>query len=166
MSESTLDDYLDIQSFIKQHPQFRASQIRWMIVKKDENGIQPCLKRLGRRIYINVPKFLAWVNDTRWTDVPWKGRKKGARDSVEMESIEGSNDAHIGMKQLSAITGRTTVRINQVAHKQEKMRMAGEKLSWHGAILPYPTTIHIHGQKHRYWDRLEIIEWMSQRTEQ
>lgn len=59
--KSTLDDYLDFESFVEKYPQFKIGQLRWMVVKKETNGFDKCIKRLGRRIYINVPKFIKLI---------------------------------------------------------------------------------------------------------
>jgi hypothetical protein len=59
--EPEVDHYLDLQSFIIRYPQFKETQMRWFVVKKDENGLAPAIKRLGRRLYFHVPTFLAWI---------------------------------------------------------------------------------------------------------
>lgn len=61
MFQTRLNEYLDLQTFIEQHPQFNLGQMRWFVVKKKENGLAPAIKRLGRRLYIHVPTFLNWV---------------------------------------------------------------------------------------------------------
>jgi hypothetical protein len=61
MSQTQLNEYLDLQTFIERHPQFNKGQMRWFVVKKKENGLAPAIKRLGRRLYFHVPTFLKWV---------------------------------------------------------------------------------------------------------
>lgn len=56
-----LDEYLDLQTFLKRYPQFKEGQMRWFVVKKEENGLSPAIRRLGRRLYFHVPTFLQWV---------------------------------------------------------------------------------------------------------
>lgn len=62
MNQNQQDYYLDLQSFIKQYPQFKETQLRWLVVRKDQNGLAPIVKRVGRRLYFDVPKFFEWVD--------------------------------------------------------------------------------------------------------
>lgn len=61
MSLAPLDEYLDLKSFIARYPQFREHQIRWLVVKKDENGLSGSIKRVGRRLYFHIPSFVKWL---------------------------------------------------------------------------------------------------------
>jgi len=56
-----LDEYLDLQTFLRRYPQFKEGQMRWFVVKKDRYGLTPAIKRLGRRLYFHVPTFLEWL---------------------------------------------------------------------------------------------------------
>lgn len=61
MTETQLDEYLDMQSIPKHHPQFTLPQLRWFVVRKKELGLEKVIKRLGRRLYFHVPSFLKWI---------------------------------------------------------------------------------------------------------
>jgi hypothetical protein len=61
MSNTNLDEYLDLKTFLKRFPQFKEGQLRWFIVCKEKLGLTSAFKRLGRRLYIHVPTFLKWV---------------------------------------------------------------------------------------------------------
>ncbi|MBN9287580.1 MAG: hypothetical protein BGO43_04160 [Gammaproteobacteria bacterium 39-13] len=61
MLETQLDQYLDLQTFIQRYPQFKEGQMRWLVVKKSENGLAPAIRRIGRRLYFHVPSVLSWV---------------------------------------------------------------------------------------------------------
>ncbi len=63
MKEAELDQYLDLRSLVERYPQFKENQLRWFIVKKKELGLEPAIKRLGRRIYFHVPTFIQWINE-------------------------------------------------------------------------------------------------------
>ena len=43
---------------------FTQSQLRWWIFMSSENGLAACgaIIRVGRRIYIDVDKFEAWID--------------------------------------------------------------------------------------------------------
>lgn len=59
--ENRLEDYLDLQSFLAKYPQFKESQLRWMVVRRKDYGLESSIKRIGRRLYFHVPSFLKWV---------------------------------------------------------------------------------------------------------
>lgn len=61
MKDTQLDNYLDLQTFLERYPQFREGQLRWFIVRKNELGLAPAIKRLGRRLYFHVPTFIQWI---------------------------------------------------------------------------------------------------------
>ncbi len=61
MQSDSLDEYLDLKMFVARYPQFKIGQMRWLIVKKNENGLAPAISRIGRRLYIHVPSFLKWI---------------------------------------------------------------------------------------------------------
>lgn len=61
MYQTRLNEYLDLQTFIEQHPQFNEGQMRWFVVQRKKNGLDGAIKRLGRRLYFHVPTFLNWV---------------------------------------------------------------------------------------------------------
>jgi hypothetical protein len=61
LNHTKLDDYLDMLSFVDRYPQFKVGQMRWFVVRKKELGLEPAIKRLGRRLYFHVPTFLKWI---------------------------------------------------------------------------------------------------------
>ncbi len=65
LNETQLDQYLDVQSLIKRHPQFQEGQLRWFVVRKKELGLDSVIKRLGRRLYFHVPSFLKWIEEQK-----------------------------------------------------------------------------------------------------
>jgi hypothetical protein len=61
MKVTGLSEFLDIESFVYQYPQFNENQLRWLVVKKHVNGLRPAIKKVGRRLYFHVPSFLDWM---------------------------------------------------------------------------------------------------------
>lgn len=47
------------------YPAFSEASIRWLIFKAKENGLDPALVHIGRRVLIDVPRFGEWVNSQR-----------------------------------------------------------------------------------------------------
>lgn len=56
-----LDQYLDLQTFVRRYPQFKEGQMRWLVVKRKEYGLEKAIKRLGRRLYFHVPSFIKYI---------------------------------------------------------------------------------------------------------
>lgn len=61
MNGNQLSDYLDLDTLIAQYPQFSKSQMRWLVVKKAQNGLASAIKKVGRRLYFHIPSFLRWL---------------------------------------------------------------------------------------------------------
>lgn len=41
---------------------FSESQLRWWIFNAESNGLAPAIVRIGRRVYIDVDQFDAWID--------------------------------------------------------------------------------------------------------
>lgn len=65
MAETQLTEYLDMHTLVERHPQFKEGQMRWLVVKKDENGLAFAIKRIGRRLYFHVPSLLKWIDSQK-----------------------------------------------------------------------------------------------------
>lgn len=50
-----------VKAFASESP-FTEAQIRWWIFNAESNGLAPALVRIGRRIYIDVDQFDAWID--------------------------------------------------------------------------------------------------------
>ena len=71
-----LDDYLDIPTFLRRYPQFKEGQLRWLVVKKKENGLDKTLKRLGRKLYFHVPSVIELLESQDSTPINLAKNKK------------------------------------------------------------------------------------------
>jgi len=45
------------------YPSFSQSSIRWLIFNEKTNGFSQCLRRVGRKILIDLDKFEAWIDE-------------------------------------------------------------------------------------------------------
>lgn len=54
---------LTIQQFLKKHPQIKMSSMRWMILKREKNGLSEsgCLFKPAGKILIDEHKFFGWL---------------------------------------------------------------------------------------------------------
>ena len=55
---------LSIRDFAKKHSFMSENSIRWLLFK-DEPGIEDCLVRVSRRIYIDETKFFNFLQQTQ-----------------------------------------------------------------------------------------------------
>jgi len=57
----------DTSAFCDQHPQFSEGQIRSFIFRAKDNGLEDigAIIRIGRRVYIDIPRFFKWVEGHR-----------------------------------------------------------------------------------------------------
>jgi hypothetical protein len=44
------------------YPAFSASSIRWLIFNERQNGFSCCIRRVGRKVLINLSEFEKWVD--------------------------------------------------------------------------------------------------------
>ena len=82
LKKTKLDDYLDIETFVKRYPQIKVNQLRWLVVKKKKYGLEDSIKRLGRRLYFHVPSIIKFLENTPGD--PINRPKKGKRIKKEV----------------------------------------------------------------------------------
>lgn len=54
----TLEDWLDLQTIHQNYP-YTENQLRWIVHKRDVNGMDEYIRKVGKRVYFNVPGFIA-----------------------------------------------------------------------------------------------------------
>lgn len=59
---SNLSNWKTLAQIAKENPQFSHSQLKRLFWKRDEHqGLNTCVKKIGKRIYINEPAFALWM---------------------------------------------------------------------------------------------------------
>lgn len=61
-----LNNLLDINTLIEQHPQFTEQQLRWIISQRKFNGInatETVLFKVGKRWFFDIPLFISWMKN-------------------------------------------------------------------------------------------------------
>jgi len=62
--KTTLDEIITPDELVQQHPtKFTKPQIDWLLRNRHKNGLEKtgAVSLVGRRFYINEPKFTAWL---------------------------------------------------------------------------------------------------------
>ena len=59
IASDSLGDWLDLQTIPKQYPQYTENQLRWIVHKKEINGMDEYICKVGKRVYFNIPGFIA-----------------------------------------------------------------------------------------------------------
>ena len=62
MTEKKIPTLLTIRQFAQKHPFLTENSIRWMLFK-DDPGLEDCLVRVSRRVYINEEKFFDFLTN-------------------------------------------------------------------------------------------------------
>ncbi|HHF7367438.1 TPA: hypothetical protein ACPSKY_002571 [Legionella bozemanae] len=44
------------------YPGFTQSSIRWLIFNENTNGFKRCVKRIGKKILIDLEQFESWID--------------------------------------------------------------------------------------------------------
>jgi len=63
-AQTALDQIITPSEIVKQHPdKFTKPQITWLLRNRHKNGLEEsgAVFMVGRKFYINVPKFTAWL---------------------------------------------------------------------------------------------------------
>jgi hypothetical protein len=56
-----LDNWLTVNQTVMRYPQFTKNQLKWQLRDRASNGMDNCVKKLGKRLYIHIPKFSEWM---------------------------------------------------------------------------------------------------------
>jgi len=54
--------YSTIRELARYYPSFTESSLRYLIFNKDTNGLTPCLRKVGKKILIDLEKFAEWID--------------------------------------------------------------------------------------------------------
>lgn len=61
MSE-VIQKFAAVKELPKLHPSFSEPALRYLIFNAKKNGLDKCLRKIGRKILINVSAFESWVD--------------------------------------------------------------------------------------------------------
>lgn len=45
------------------YPSFSEASIRWLIFNKNSNGFSACMRKLGKKIIIDLDDFEKWISE-------------------------------------------------------------------------------------------------------
>lgn len=54
---------LTVDQLVQRHPAFTAGGIRWLLFRRDENGLDRAVIRVGRRLLIDEAAFFDWISE-------------------------------------------------------------------------------------------------------
>jgi len=57
--------YATVRELPNYYPAFKVSTIRTLIFNEETNGFKRCLRRIGRKILIDLDKFEEWVDEQK-----------------------------------------------------------------------------------------------------
>lgn len=57
--------FLTVKQIPTHYPAFTESSIRWLIFNEIENGFSRCVRRIGRKVLIDIGEFEAWITEQR-----------------------------------------------------------------------------------------------------
>jgi hypothetical protein len=60
--------FATVKELTRIHPSFSEASLRYWIFKAKQNGLDHCLRRLGRKILINVSEFEAWIDGHKFDE--------------------------------------------------------------------------------------------------
>lgn len=66
--------YATVRDLSKLYPFLSEAAIRYLVFKRNENGLSSCMRRVGRKMLFNVAEFDEWI-DSKKDVVRFKKRK-------------------------------------------------------------------------------------------
>jgi hypothetical protein len=60
--ESRFPQLRTVDQLCQEHPAFTPGGIRWLLFHRHSNGLESAVVRVGRRVFIDVERFFAWVD--------------------------------------------------------------------------------------------------------
>lgn len=60
--ESRLPQLRTVDQFCQEHPAFTPGGMRWLLFHRQNNGLESAVVRVGRKVFIDVERFFAWVD--------------------------------------------------------------------------------------------------------
>ena len=54
--------FVSVRELAKIYPCFSEASLRFLIFHSNTNGLKKCIRRLGRKILINITEFEDWID--------------------------------------------------------------------------------------------------------
>lgn len=61
MINNHLNKFCTVRQLANYYPAFTEGSIRWLIFNEMSNGFNQCIRRLGRKILIDLDQFELWI---------------------------------------------------------------------------------------------------------
>ncbi len=61
MLENTAPQWGTVKQLSQLEPSFSEHALRWHIFQGKQNGLEPHIRRIGRKVLINVTGFRQWI---------------------------------------------------------------------------------------------------------
>ncbi len=52
-----------VDQFCADNPAFTKGSMRWLLFRRDNNGLSRAILKVGRRVLIDVDEFFEWIDD-------------------------------------------------------------------------------------------------------
>lgn len=60
-TEQTVDEYLTVAQMSQRYPAFTQGSIRWLIFNANTNGFNKVVRKIGRKVVLNLCEFKRWI---------------------------------------------------------------------------------------------------------
>lgn len=62
------DEYLTVDQLAQRYRAFSQGSIRWLLFKRESNGFNRCVRKIGRKVFISAKDFQAWLEEQQHLD--------------------------------------------------------------------------------------------------
>lgn len=60
---NSIKPYLTVKQVPSRYPAFTEGSIRWLIFHEKTNGFYRCVRRIGRKVLIDLDQFESWIDE-------------------------------------------------------------------------------------------------------
>lgn len=57
-----IQKFATVKELSKIFPSFSEPSLRYLLFNAKQNGLDKCIRRIGRKILLNIPEFEGWIN--------------------------------------------------------------------------------------------------------
>lgn len=63
-SNPSLNDWQKLDDFVQSNPQFSVTQMRGLLFKRKQNGLEEYTRKIGKFLYLSNTGFLQWLENS------------------------------------------------------------------------------------------------------
>ena len=84
--------YATVKQAVQLYPVFTKSTIRWLIFNEFQNGFSACIRRIGRKVLIDLDEMENWINKQQKFSVRGQVKKEKEMEIIVSQLLKFPRD--------------------------------------------------------------------------